>query len=257
MNLGFIGLGKMSSAIIKGLRNSETFADQKIYASSRNQAKLKENCKILEINACKNNQDCIAHSDIVFLGVEPESLSKLEIDLEGKIIISMAAKTKIKELVKLFGDQSIMRIMPNLNVSINEGTIAYNAYQIAEDTKRKLVHLLSVLGDLYEIEESQFSAFIALAGSSPALIYYFIDALSKSGIEAGFSKEEALEIVSKTMIGSASYLMESKVDPQTLINNVSSIGGTTIEGLKVLEENNFEEILLKSAQAIIEKDKKG
>lgn len=257
MKLGFIGLGNMSYAIIQGLKNSNNFDMHTIYASARNQKKLKERADTLNINTLPSNQELIDTVDVVFLGVKPEDLKSLNLNLKDKPIVSMAAKTTIDDLIQIFGDRSIVRIMPNLNASINMGTTAYLFHNTSDELHNKTIEILNIIGDAYEVEEHQMSGFIALAGSSPALIYRFIDMLAKSALNEGFSKEDALQIVSKTMIGSAKYLSLSEDDPQTLINKVASKGGTTREGLNVFDKRDFDSIIKESAQAIIEKDKLG
>ena len=257
MKLGFIGLGNMSTALIQGILNTNLIQKHDIYASSKDQTELKKKTQTLGIQMCSSNQACIDQSDVIFLGVKPENLKELTLDFKDKTLVSMAAKTTIQDLIALLGKQRIMRIMPNLNVSINQGTIAYTTHNVAQNTLDDLIQLLSSLGHLYEIKETQFSGFVALAGSSPALIYRFIDALSEAALSEGFTKEEALDIVSHTFVGSANYLQASLHSPKTLIQNVSSKGGTTLEGIRVLDEYDFDKMIEQSAKAIIKKDKNG
>lgn len=255
MKLGFIGLGNMSTAIIEGLTN-KGFKKDHIIASSKDLESLLEKTNKLNINMASTNQACIDQSDVIFLGVKPEDLKHLNLDLKDKPIVSMAAKTTIDTLITLFEERPICRIMPNLNVSINQGTIAYTMHHIDRELEKDLVELFNLLGTTYHIEEDDFSAFIALAGSSPALIYRFIDVFSTSTLN-NFDQNIAKEIIAQTMIGSAMKLLEASEDPKTLIKNVSSKGGTTIEGLKVFDDYHFEDTMKKAARAIIDKDKMG
>lgn len=261
MKLGFLGLGAMSTAIINGLRNSKDYDLKTINASSRNLEELKFNCEELGIVSCSSNKELIKNSDVIILGVKPEDLKDLgkeiNVYLEDKPIISMAAKTPIKRLIEYFGERPIIRIMPNLNVTINKGSTAITTYNASDDLKESVDSLFSLLGSTYKLEEEQLSGFIAMAGSSPALIYRFINELAKAGMSEGFSKKEALSIVAQTVIGSSEYLSQSEDDPEKLISRVSSKGGTTIEGLKVFDEFNFDTTIKKALEAIVEKDKTG
>lgn len=254
MKLGFIGFGNMSMAMVEGLKASKKFNMENIYASAQNKEKLENNCEKLKINATKDNQDCIDKSDLIFIGVKPESLHTLNLDFKGKPVISMAAKTNFEALETFFGPQNFYRIMPNLNVKQNMGVIALS-HQYEKNLE--LYYTLSLLGHVYEMEEHMISGFIALAGSSPALMYRFIDALSDAVLDEGFTKQEALEIVSYTMMGSAQTVLNAKESPKTLVEKVSSKGGTTIEGLKVFDDYHFEDTMKKAARAIIDKDKMG
>ena len=261
MKIGFIGLGSMSSAIIQGLKNTKEFDLNTIYASSHNSSTIKERCQTLGINACLSNQELIESTDVIIIGVKPENLKDLakEINpyLKEKAIISMAAKTPFDTLVSYFGERSMIRIMPNLNVTINKGSTAIASYKGGKDLEDFVEKIFNLLGHTYKLKEEQFSGFIAMAGSAPALIYRFINELAKAGIQEGFTKEESLDIVSQTVIGSSEYLSQSSDDPEILISRVSSKGGTTIEGLNVFDELKFNELIQKATEAIIIKDKKG
>ena len=255
MKIGFIGLGNMSSSIISGIRNSNQFDMSKIYASGRDIEKLKKNTKELGINYSLNNEDLINQVDIIFLGVKPEDLSNLNLDFKDKTIVSMAAKTSFEDLINYFGNIPMVRIMPNLNASINKSSIAYTSLNVDNKINNYLLDLFKLIGKVWEIDEAKFSGFIALAGSSPALVYRFIDVLSEAGLNEGFTKEEALEIVAYTFMASSEYLSLANEEPKELIRKVTSKKGTTEQGLLVFDKYNFDEIINKAAQAIINKDK--
>lgn len=255
MKIGFIGFGNMAFALVQGLL-TKNFPAENIIASSRTKESLEKKAQALKIKIASDNQSCIDESDIIFLGLKPEDLPKLKVDFKNKPIISMAAKRKIEDLKKLFGEQAFCRIMPNLNVAINQGSIAYFMDNIPADKEKNIIELLNLLGKTYAISEEDFSAFTALAGSSPALFYYMIDLMSAS-VSANFDKKTAVEIVATTMLGSALTSLKNKEDLKQLVKNVASKGGTTIEGLKVFDEYNFEAMIYGAMQAIIKKDKNG
>lgn len=257
MKIGFIGFGNMSQAIVEGWIQSQHFDISSIYVTRRNMDILNEQAIHYGFHAIVGNQALIDAVDIVFLGVKPEDLASLNIDLKGKKLVSMAAKTSIDTLVSYFNVDDIVRIMPNLNVAINQGTCAITHLNADTSFVSWVVEAMNLLGTSYVIKESQMSGYIALAGSSPALIYRFIDALAQAAIAEGFDKGEALDIVAQTMIGSASYLKQSPLSPSELIAKVASKGGTTQAGLDVMTEMNFDDVILQTAKAIIDKDKQG
>ena len=261
MKLGIIGLGNMSSAIVEGLQSSNTFDMSSIYASGRNLDKLSTLCNKLGINACKDNEALIESSDIIMLGVKPEQLKELSESirplLKDKPIISIAAKTSFNTLQDLFGPRPYIRIMPNLNVAIRKGMSAIAYLNTSTTMESYIDNLFSTIGGIVHIPESQFSGFIGLAGSSPAFIFRLINEIAKIGVEEGFTLEQSLEIVSKAVEGSSLYLRESSDAPETLIMKVTSKGGTTYEGLKVMDEEDFDTIIHKTIRATIQKDKKG
>lgn len=258
MKIGFIGLGNMARAMIQGLKNNSNYNLDHVYATRRNLDLLQKQCDELGIHALDSNQALIDAVDIVFLAVKPEDLGSLNLNFEGKMIVSMAAKTTLNTLHDYFGQQDILRIMPNLNVSSNLGSSAYCGDEFTSNQlKDEVARILNILGTAYEIDESQMSGFIALAGSSPALIYRFIDQLAKAGTDEGFDYQMALDIVCQTMIGSATTLSKSSDTPTELVDKVASKGGTTREGLNVFDNLNFDDLIQASAKAIIKKDKLG
>ena len=251
MKIGIIGLGNMSEHIIKGYHNQNYPFE--IIASTRTKKYLPY--KITYLN---DNQDCINQSDIIMIGVRPEDIKSLNIhDFQNKPIISMAAKYPFSELKNTFKNNPLIRIMPNLNVAINQGDISVSFHNCDENLKEKIIKILEPLGRIYPLSEHKISGFVGLSGSAPAFVYSFIESMSTSCIAEGFTEEEATNIVTNMTKASAEYLIESKLIPNELINKISSKGGTTYEGMQSLDKDGFNEIIHKAVKAVVEKDKKG
>ena len=154
-------------------------------------------------------------------------------------------------------DQPVLRIMPNVNVAINAGMIAYAANDAVAGQLDGLLDLLNVLGKTMSLPEEQFSTFVALAGSSPAFIYLFIDSLARAGVKYGLEKDQATAIVAQAVMGSAKNVLASDQSPFDLIDQVSSPGGTTVAGLLAMEEAGLMTAVVKGVDATIAKDRHG
>ena len=146
--------------------------------------------------------------------------------------------------------------MPNINAQIKQSTsaIVKNDF-VAEADYAAIRGIFESIGSVFEVAEKDFSTFTALAGSSPAYIYMFIDALARAGVLHGLPKDKALEIVADTVASSAQMLKISGENPWTLVDQVSSPGGTTVAGVVSLEENRFVASVIAAITATIEKEK--
>jgi len=139
----------------------------------------------------------------------------------------------------------VVRLMPSINLLAGRGAIAIAFGDgLGEEEKERVKELLSECGSLYEIPEHLFDGFTALAGSGPAFVFSFIDALALAGVREGFSYETALKIAVDTVGGSADLLRKFGGNPGEWIVKVTSPGGTTVEGLAYLEKKGFKGIVI-------------
>ncbi|MFV0555677.1 MAG: pyrroline-5-carboxylate reductase [Lactovum sp.] len=260
MKIGFIGIGKMSQAIISGF-----LLEQKsnLFISGRDFEKTKKQAKEFNLTALSSNSELVETCDLIILAVKPQILPEILKEVSAalnkeKTLLSIAAGFSLEELNHLTNPkQAIIRVMPNVNAAIGQSTsaIVKNTF-VTDIVYKKAKELFLQVGTVHEILEKDFSAFSALAGSSPAIIYLFIDALSRAGVLHGISKNLALKIIAETVAASAQNVLLSSEHPQTLVDSVTSPGGTTIEGVRALENHAFNATLIEAITAIIEKDKK-
>ncbi|WEV60984.1 pyrroline-5-carboxylate reductase [Streptococcaceae bacterium ESL0729] len=257
MKVGFIGAGKMAQAIIKGL-DSNRFD---LSISSRNSEKTKDLAQKLAVNFCEDNRSLAQSVDVIVLSVKPQIIPQVieEIrgELAGKKIISIAAGLNLARLQDLIQEQvEIIRVMPNINAEISQSTTAICPNELSSpDFVAITKEIFASIGQVYQIEEKDFQTFSAIAGSSPAFIYIFIDALSRAAVRYGMPKDLATEIVAQTVSASGQMVSQSKENPWALVDKVSSPGGTTIEGIVSLEENKFVASVIDAVSKTIEKDK--
>lgn len=260
MKIGFIGCGNMANAIINGIIGAKVFEKNDIFASDIEQNKLTQFCDDAEIHAADNSA-IATKCDIILLAVKPqkfpEVLPKIANELnDNQLIISIAAGKKIAFIESCIGSHKIIRIMPNLNATIQQSVSALcaNSNCTQEDiaiTKK----IFESIGVVFELEEERFSAFSAVACCSPAFSFMYIDALAKAGIACGLEEGCAYAAAAASVIGSAEMLKQSTDTPQELITKVCSPGGTTIEGVKVLKKKGLSETIAAAVNASYEKDK--
>lgn len=261
MNIGFLGIGNMGGAILKGFL-SNSINSNNIFIYDIDILKLNQYKKDFNVNVCSSYEEVLKNVDFLILAIKPNIFLKVLNDLKdyiqlyNPIIISIAAGISIKDIKGIIcNNVSIVRIMPNINAEICLSTSAYCYDNVKEETLEKVIYLFEKIGSLFYIPEEKFSIFTAIAGCSPAYIYLFLDSIAKGAQKMGINKKEALQIAIDVTIGSSNMLKNSNKHSWELIDNVCSPGGTTIEGICILEENNFQQTIVKAIESTIKKDK--
>lgn len=265
MTIGFIGAGNMARAMISGLLAKKAVAPTDIVLHGGQPLHYEPYAAKIGAKALASNQAVAETADIVFLAVSPKLgepiLQAIGSTLKKRHVpvVSMLTGVSMATLEKALGshDQPVLRIMPNVNVAINAGMIAYAANDAVAGQLDGLLDLLNVLGKTMSLPEEQFSTFVALAGSSPAFIYLFIDSLARAGVKYGLEKDQATAIAAQAVMGSAKNVLASDQSPFDLIDQVSSPGGTTVAGLLAMEEAGLMTAVVKGVDATIAKDRHG
>lgn len=262
MKIGFIGVGNMAKSIITGWLTKKVFEPGDILVHSAHRNNYEEYAQKTGVIACTSNAAVVEKADIVLLAVKPFVLASVideirDVTTGKKLIISMASGVSLEEIATQFKSKKIptIRIMPNVNVEINEGMTAFVRNDAVSDIiYEQTKSLFDSLGRTLEIPEKDFSIFVALAGSSPAYIYYFIDAMARSGVKYGLTKKQATEISAQAVLGSAQKVLVGTKSPMDMVDDVCSPGGTTIAGLLAMEEAGFMTAVVKGIDATVLKD---
>jgi pyrroline-5-carboxylate reductase len=174
--------------------------------------------------------------------VKPQNLGDIAPALEplageGSAVLSLLAGVELETLAARFPRAGgVVRIMPNLAVALGKAPIALAADGLGEDARAALAALLAPLGDAQWVAEDKFDLVTALAGSGPAFVYRFIDALSAGAIRLGLAEEQARALALAMVEGAAALAARSEHAPGQLAEMVASKGGVTRRGLDVLDE---------------------
>ncbi|WP_125710848.1 pyrroline-5-carboxylate reductase [Companilactobacillus zhongbaensis] len=260
MKLGFIGAGKMASAIVTGILSNQVVSADDVFISDLHQEKLEQLHADLGLNVAKSNEDLIKQSDLIVVAVGPSAAVQVLSDNKDlinlkKTVVSIAAGLEVSKIeAKLNANTPVIRLMPNINVIVKEAGIALTANEyVSGEALNEVKTLFNSVGTVYELPESQFDIFTAISGSSPAYAYLFVDSIARAAVKNGMNKDLANDIASQAVLGSAKMIRDTKEEPWTLINNVSSPGGTTVAGLVNLEDNGFISTVIKGIDATIKK----
>lgn len=261
MTYGFIGLGNMATAIIGGMRRTPAFADTKILGTDISEEKTEAMRARYAVQPA-TAEEVFGTADTVLLAVKPQVLPTLLPAVSGfvragQLVISIAAGRDLAFYEGyLPAGTPVVRVMPNINAMVGDAAIALCGGKYAtEEHLGAAEAVFRTVGETFRIREDLFSAFTALSGSSVAFAYQYIDFIARAGAAAGFSFETALEISAAAARGSAKMVSEGGIDPETLVKMVCSPGGTTIEGIKVLENGGYRELLTRAFDAVVARDR--
>ncbi|MEG0472427.1 MAG: pyrroline-5-carboxylate reductase [Solibacillus sp.] len=260
MKYGFIGLGNMASAIIKGMVASGEFTASSIYGINRTQHKTDTLVQLYGIQAAPSIEEMMQHVDVIVIAVKPQMFPDVlpiikQHLTDNHLVISIAAGKSLDYLQQSFLPQtSVFRVMPNINATIGASTSCYSTLSTNVEQKNLVEQLFSTVGTIVELPENLFSIFTSIGCSSPAFTYLYIDSLARAAVREGMPKQMALEIAASSVLGSAQMVLQSEAHPWALIDQVCSPGGTTIQGVTSLQVNHFESTIYDAVDAVTNKD---
>ncbi len=243
MNLGFIGAGRMATALAQGcVQAGLVRADGVLASDPAAEARAKFAAELPEAKTQADNQAVLAGADVVVLAVKPQVMSQALDDIRPSVeprhlVISIAAGVTLARLAAALPPKTrLVRVMPNTPCLIRQGASCFSRGAAATDADAALVvKLLSAVGAAFEVDESQLDAVTGLSGSGPAFIYAAIEAMAQGGAAMGLPPELALELAARTAAGAASMVMSTGLAPAELRAQVTSPGGTTLAGLDALQ----------------------
>ncbi len=260
LTVGFLGAGKMAQAIIKGLLGAGMFDKTQIVASELNSETAKNTSELLGIKVYDKNKDVAIASDILILAVKPFVVEDVlrevqDVINDEKLIVSIAAGITSKRIEEVLEKKvRVIKVMPNTPALLGEGMSAVckgeNATQEDFETVKEL---FSSVGKVVEADEKDIDAITGVSGSGPAFYYYIINEIAKAGEKLGLDYKTSLTLSAQTALGAAKMILETNVSPEQLIVNVTTPGGTTAEGNKVLCESDISEVLFETVQKTAQK----
>lgn len=259
--LGIIGCGFMAQSILKGVILSDFLTERKIIVSDISHEKLSE-VDFLGVQTTTDNVNVVQNSEFLLLAVKPQNFDDVVKSLHGvkpNKVISIMAGVKINKIKNALGASGVKvaRCMPNLPCSIGSGALGVDMTDFNDnlDDLEFISNIFNCLGTVLSTDESKMDAITGISGSGPAYVFMFIDSLVDAGIKQGLSKDEAKILAVQTILGSAEMVERDEESIAELIKSVCSKGGTTIEGIKVLEEKSFRTIISDAVEACVNRSK--
>ncbi len=259
-NIGFIGAGKMASAIIKGILKSGVISSEQLLATQAETETLQEKSKDLGINVIMNNKELVKKSDIIFIATKPGQVEDVLEEISDlvtldKLIVSIAAGVTTKNIESFLAPNSaVIRVMPNTPALVNEGM---SALCKGSNTKNEqldyIKQLLETIGKCIIVEENQMDVVTAISGSGPAFIYKVVNDIARAGEKLGLDYEKSLILSIQTALGSAKMAEQRTISMENLISNVATKGGCTRVGIDNMESLDTEKIFYEVIKSTAEK----
>lgn len=257
MKYGFIGCGNMGSSLVRALYKSTT--DIAIADFSE---KAKEFAKELAVTHT-DNETLVKNCNRIFLAVKPHILASClaplkDILAEKKpLLISMAAGVEIARIEAMVGTKlPIIRIMPNTPTALGKGVILYCCNELVDDaTLADWLQDMAPCGIVDALQENLIDAASALSGSGPAYMYLLIEALADGAVACGLPRDKAVTYAAATMEGAAQMCLSTSQHPGALKDAVCSPGGSTIAGVRVLEDKGFRSAAMECVVAAYQRNK--
>ncbi|MBR2633997.1 MAG: pyrroline-5-carboxylate reductase [Clostridia bacterium] len=261
MKIGFIGTGNMGGALALAAAKAE--GNHSLFLADFDKKKAAELAERLGASVSEN-REILETCDMVFLGVKPQVLPALLEEIaptvkkrgDGLVLISMAAGVSTARILSFLGEKTpLIRMMPNTPVSVGEGVIVYHSVNVDAAREASFLSLMKRAGLVEKLSEDKIDAASALHGCGPAFVYLFVEALADGAVACGLSRDTAQRFAAATVAGAAKTVLETKKHPGELKDAVCSPGGSTIEGVRVLEEAAFRSAAMDAVIAAFEKTK--
>lgn len=260
-SIGFIGTGNMGGALARA-------ADQgapegaALYLSNRSPAKAEALCAQLTHARMSTNEEIARTCDLIFLGVKPQMMAGvlealgpiLAARTDHFVVCSMAAGLTMDVLAGMLGgNYPLIRILPNTPAAIGQGIAQFCCQGITAEEKAGFLSLMAPSGLLDEMDEHMMTAANCVSGCGVAFAALFLEALADGGVACGLPRDKALAYAAQTLVGTGALYLSGGQHPGALKDAVCSPGGTTIQGVRTLEERGFRAAAIDAVIAAYEK----
>lgn len=263
LTIGFLGAGKMASALANGFINAglvdaSSLIASDVFAGARdNFAATTGGGRVTE-----SNSEVVTNANVVFIAVKPQQVGDLLKGVAGdvgtdRLLVSIAAGVPLSALEgSLGGDAKVIRVMPNTPALVGASASAFALGSKATREDAELAaKLLGAVGEAFEVKEALLDAVTGLSGSGPAYVYQFIEALSDGGVAAGLPRDIATRLAAQTVLGGAKMVLETGQHPGPLKDMVTSPGGTTIAGVHELEKGGVRAAVMNAVSAATDRSR--
>lgn len=258
-SIGFIGTGHMGSALARAAAKGA--AGVPVYLSNRSPEKAEK--LAVELNAkLSDNRTVAQQCQIIFLAVKPQVMSRVLKDLaptlaarkDRFVLASMAAGLSAETIQEMAGGKyPVIRLMPNTPVAVGAGVIQYCGLDVTEEELKDFKTLLAPAGLVDQINEDLCDAAMSLSGCGPAFCALLIEALADGGVACGLPRDKAQMYTAQMVKGAAKLMLVTGIHPGDMKDGVCSPGGTTIQGVRILEEQGFRAAAMNAVIAAYEK----
>lgn len=256
-SIGFIGGGNMAEALIRGLMEGAGIRRAQIGVSDPRQARLDELQERYDIRIETDNLAIAKGAEVIVVATKPQVLPSVLDEIRpanasDKLFISVAAGITTAFIEERLGNNEarVVRAMPNTPALVQAGATVVAAGKHASDVDIQIAKsIFDAVGITEVLVESQLDAVTGLSGSGPAYVFLVLESLAEAGVKVGLGRDIALKLAAQTVMGAAKLLIDTDGHPGQLKDMVTSPGGTTIAGLRALEQGGLRTTLISAVEA--------
>jgi pyrroline-5-carboxylate reductase len=256
IRIGFVGAGKMATALAKGFAFAGVARADRMIASDVAPESRRQFTAETSARGSESNVEVARNCDVLFIAVKPQHMKKVLVELHShvspeQLVVSIAAGVTLETLQQGLGrDKRLVRVMPNTPCLVGASAAGYSlGGQAGTEDAAVIERLLSAVGVAVRLPESLLDAVTGLSGSGPAYGFVMIEALADGGVRMGLPRDVSLKLAAQTLLGAAKMVLDTGGHPAALKDAVASPGGTTIAGLHALERGGVRSALMNAVEA--------
>lgn len=251
--IGYIGTGNIGTPLVKGLIKSGIANPEDVYIYDVDRYRVEELANETGVTPCEDNIQLVKECDYIVLAIKPVFVRQVleeikDVFTEDKVLVSIAVgitTNTIKSI--LYEGAKVIRAIPNLPVMVDEGmTLIYFARNISKEDRDVAKSLFECCGLVDELDERLMSEVTSLTSSSPAYVFLLIEAMGDGAVQQGLPRRIAYKLAAQAVLGSAKMVLDTKLHPAELKDQVCSPAGTTIEAVYTLEKNGFRHLVMEA-----------
>lgn len=254
--IGFIGGGNMGEALVRGLISASLFQAERIFVHDVSAPRVEYLAKEYGIKPCRSIPELAGACRVIVIAVKPQVIASVLGELNGalsenRLVISIAAGIPLSMLERGLPEATpIVRVMPNTPALVLKGASALSrGKSVAPEQMETALEIFRAVGKAVEVEEKWMDTVTGLSGSGPAYVLLMIEAMIDAGVLMGLPRHLSRELAVQTFIGTSIMLDQSGKHPAEMKDMITSPGGTTIRGLKVMEEKGVRGAIFEAVEA--------
>ncbi len=253
IKIGYIGVGNIGTPLVKGLIKSGTVKPEDVYIYDVDSFRVEELVKETGVTPCEDNIQLVKECDYIVLAIKPVFVRQVleeikDVFTKDKVLVSVVVGITTNTIKSILYDGAkVIRAIPNLPVMVGEGmTLIYFSKNITKEDRRIAKSLFECCGKVDELDEMLMSEVTSLTSSSPAYVFLLIEAMGDGAVQQGLPRRIAYKLAAQAVLGSAKMVLETKLHPAELKDQVCSPAGTTIEAVYALEKNGFRHLVMEA-----------
>ncbi len=262
-SLCVLGCGTMGEAIVGGLLRAGWLPAQNVIVTARRDAVAQRLGEALGVAATTDNLAAAREAEVVLVCLKPQRYAEvldnqaMRAALRGKLVISIAAGVTLEKLAGWLPETALIRAMPNTPCLIGEGMTVVCRLDAAQAKPENRANdealalarrIFESVGRCMELEPKLMDAVTALNGSGPAFVYVMLEAMADGGVMMGLPRDVAVTIAAQVFQGAAAMVLDTKLHPAALKDQVTTPAGCTIAGILTMEDGRIRSVLARTIQ---------